>query len=242
MYRWNGFPTPLAIAIAIIAVTAVQVDAVPVTMSSYSVVGQTRVFRGDLSGLGVGTVYTATVTDAGAGGGQTGVYSGFDLDFLLLDADGNLSTTGDQILPLQTGTGATAGSIRDQATSPYQPTASHPGSLFGCNIDGSIDFATASIATCNGFYSELWMAVDTSGGFVTLGDDGSLTAEFPDTLIGSGLYLFVGETGLAALGSTEGLRANVEINQLPVVPAPGAILLASLGTVLLAGLRRRRVV
>jgi hypothetical protein len=241
MCRWNGFSTPLAIVIAIIVMTAAQVDAVSVTMSPYGDVGQTRIFRGDLSGLGVGTVYSAMVTDAGTGGGQTGVFSGFDLDFLVLDADGNLATTGDQVLPLTALTSVTPGSIRDQASSPYQPTLSHPGSLFGCNTDGSIDFATASITACNAFYNELWMAVDTSGGFTTLGDDGSLTAKFPDTAIGSSLWLFVGETGILSLGSTEGLRANVEINSLPSVPAPGAILLASLGGILIGGLRRRKI-
>jgi hypothetical protein len=106
------------------------------------------------------------------------------------------------------------------------------------NTDGSIDFATATIATRDGSYVEIALAVDTSNGFVTFGDNGSLTARFPDTLVGSSLWLFVGETGLIPEGSTEGLRANVEINN---IPAPGAVLLVGLGGILIAGLRRRKI-
>jgi hypothetical protein len=240
MYRWNGLSTPLAIVIAIIVTTAAQVDAVSVTMSPYSTptIGQTRMFRGNVSGLGVGTVYSATITDTGTFGGSDGVFSGFDLDFLLLDADGDWATTGDRILPLQTpATSLAPGSIRNPFWSTYQPTASHPGSLFGLKGDGSIDFAVSTIAVRDASFSPA-LGVDTSSGWLTIGDNGVLSVDFPDTLVGSSLWLFVGEVGPL---TTENLHATVQINGRPTVPVPGAILLASFGTVLLGGLVRRRV-
>jgi hypothetical protein len=243
MYTRKGFFTSLATVLAITVMIATQVGAVPVTMSPYPVVGgQTRVFRGDLSSLGVGSVYSARVTDAGVLGGQTGVFSGCDIDFVVLDRDGDLSTTADRIVPFQTAaTSVTPGSIRNPTTSPYQPTASHPGELFGLNTDGSIDFATATIGTRDASYNPITFlfTVDTSGGWVTLGDSGSLTAAFPDTTIGSSLWLFVGEAGLASEGSTEGLNALVSINNS--VPAPGAVLLVGLGGLLVSALRNRKV-
>ena len=243
MYKRKGFFTSGATAVAITLMIAAQVGAVPVSMSFQGTIGQTRIFRGDLSGLGVGSVFSATVTDAGAGGGQTGVFSGCDIDFLLLDADGNLATTGDQVLPFQTSaTFVTPGSIR--TPSPYEPTVPlHPGILFGLNADGSIDFATATIGVRDASYNpnlELF-SVNGSDGWVTLGDNGSLYAAFPNTVIGSHLWLFVGEAGLADKGSTELMNSAVEIN-VPGIPAPGAIFLAGLGSILVGALRRRKVV
>ena len=242
MYKRKGLFISRATAVAITLMIATQVGAVPVAMSPYSVVGQTRVFRGDLSGLGVGSVYSAKITDAGALGGQTGVFSGSDIDFLLLDADGDLSTTGDQVLPYQTASTSVApGSIRTPTT--YVPTASHPGILFGLNGDGSIDFATATIGVRDASYNANleFFSVDSSDGWVTVGDSGSLYASFLNTPIGSSLWLFVGEAGLAAQGSTELLGAGVEIN-VPGIPAPGALLLVGFGSILVGALRRRKVV
>ncbi len=243
MYKRKGLFTSAATVVAITLMIATQVGAIPVAMSPYSVAGQTRIFRGDLSGLGVGSVYSAKITDAGALGGQTGVFSGSDIDFVLLDADGNLATTGDQTLPYQTAaTYVTPGSIR--TPTPYVSTASHPGILFGLNADGSIDFATATIGVRDASYNpnlELF-SVNGSDGWVTIGDTGMLYASFLNTPIGSGLWLFVGEAGLAGQGSTELLGAGVEINPDPIVPVPGALVLAGLGSILVGALRRRRVV
>jgi hypothetical protein len=66
-------------------------------------------------------VYSASITDSGQLGGQTGVFSGCDIDFLLLDADGDLSTTGDQVMPLLATATVAAGAIR--TPTPYIATA-----------------------------------------------------------------------------------------------------------------------
>jgi hypothetical protein len=92
----------------------------------------------------------------------------------------------------------------------------------------------------DGSYDMYSLSVDGSDGWVTLGDNGVLTVAFPDTVIGSHLWLFVGEAGLVAQGSTELMNAAVEV--IDVVPAPGAILLAGLGSILVGALRRRKVV
>jgi hypothetical protein len=236
---WRKRAIPIVTTAAFALVVAAQVTAAPVTMTQTGYVGQTRVFRGDLTGLGLGSVTGVTVSDGGAFGGSDGVFSGFDLDFVLLDADGDWSTTGDQTLPLQATATVTPGSIRNAGSSPYQPTALHPGSLFGLNAGGSIDLATATIAVRDADFSvpPYSLAVDTSNGWVTLGDNGSLTTAFPETLIGSHLWLFVGEAGP---NTTEQMLAAVEVTG-PIVPVPGAIVLAGLGTSLLGALRRRRI-
>jgi hypothetical protein len=221
----------LAVLIVTIGIIASQSLAAPLSMSFYGDVGLTRVWRGDLASLGSGTFDTVLVIDDGDGiGGSDGVYSGFDLDFLIIDLDGNLATTADQILPAQAPpTHVNKGSIRNQTTSPYQPTVLHPGDLFGLNADDSIDFATATIGTLDASYDTVTLAVDSSFGLVTLGDGGSLSAKFGTiTIDGSSMYLFVGDAGL-----NEGIGANIN-----VVPEPATICLLGLGGLLLGRNRK----
>ncbi|UCG49205.1 MAG: hypothetical protein JSU94_05365 [Phycisphaerales bacterium] len=221
------------IVVVLAAPSAVLANPAPVSMNFYADIGLTRVWRGDLSTLGSGTFDSVALTDV-VGGGGDGLFSGFDLDFIVIDLDGNLNTTVDQIAPFENAsTFVQSGSVRNPATSPHQPTALHPGKLFGLNVDGSIDFTTASMGNLDSYFKSP-PTVDTSKGWVTLGDGGVLKAKFPTVILGGGpMYLFVGD-----VGANESLQAELEIPDFHV-PAPGAALLGAIGAGLVGLLRRR---
>ncbi len=169
-----------------------------VGMSFIDSAGQTAIWRGDLSSAGSGTVNVAIILDGIGTGGSSGVFSGVDVDFVIPDRDGNLATTGDQIKPIEnSSTYVTGGTIQNPVVSPYQPTATHPGVLFGLNADGSIDWDTATLDTRDGSYNALSLMVDTSDGWVSLGECGAMHTALPTTCLDGGLYLFVGDVGLS---------------------------------------------
>lgn len=220
----------LIVATMVIAIAPGLASAAVVTLSPYADIDQTTVYRGLVSGLGLPTVDTVTVTDLNITSGSAGVFSGFDLDFLVFDVDGDLSAP---IAPLEIGTTVSPGTVAPSGT--YVLTPTHPGQLFGLNVGDSIDFDTATLGTLDAEFDNP-LAVDTSDGWVSLGFAGSLTATFPATGTGSGLYLFLGEVGTH---TREGACVTVDVSG-PVIPAPGAIFLGALGTAMVGWLRRRR--
>jgi hypothetical protein len=202
----------LALAVSV-GTAAADAATIPVTVSSYGQVGQTSIYRADLSAL-VGTVSSVTIVDQGAPVGSSGIFSGVDVDFVVFDADGDPTTTGDQLVPLTSAaTAVTPGVVRtasDGSPSAYQPTADHPGPLFGLEADQTIDHATATLGTRDGTYWEgVYFDVDHSDGWVSLGQGGALRAAFGLLgLTGESMYLLIGDAGPPA----ETLGADVEIN------------------------------
>lgn len=173
----------------------------PVSMEYYGEYGQTAVtsvFRGDLMSAGFSSVTGLTIVDSGIGGGSSGVFTGFDLDFVFFDVDGDLSTTSDQYKPLRSGSFVNPGVVDKLGTSIYAPTEAHPGALFGLSGSGAIDWDTATLGQRDASYNfGSSLSVDSSHGWLSLGRGGALMLNFSPISIGASgsLYLFIGDVG-----------------------------------------------
>jgi hypothetical protein len=71
---------------------------VPLTLvDAGSLSNGTQLLRADLTGLGLTQIGSITIVDDGTPvGGAGGIFSGFDLDGIFLDGDGDITTLGDQ--------------------------------------------------------------------------------------------------------------------------------------------------
>jgi hypothetical protein len=208
---------------------SVYANAVPLVVTNEGVVGQTTVFKASLTGIS--SISNGIVIDSNSGlGGSPGVFSGFDLDFVWLDVDGNFATTGDRVFA--SSYSFTTGTVRPTTDPNFQPTAARPGPTFGSTAANSIDAGLATLSTLDAFFSV--PSTSTSFGFLTLGDGGSLAFAFdPAVALGPNSALFLGEVGNSP---GEFVSANVSIN----VPEPGSLLLLGLGILGLALVRRQR--
>jgi hypothetical protein len=205
------------------------------------------VFRADLAGAGLQSIAALTIRDLGTGlQGATGIFTGFDLDAIFLDVDGNVGTSNDR--HFATGYQFQAGTTVASNIPAHWPSASRPGSVFGATDDTTINHG---LATLDRFDAVSDARVDVAFGFLSLGRDGMLTLLFDTPVsVGDSLYLIAGEVG----GNGERLRAAT-VTGTPVppprapsgpapVPGPAALpLLASalgfLGWTGLRGTRRR---
>jgi len=190
----------IALAVIALGLPIARGDLVPVTMTYHTQVDKTAVFRIDLTGFDIGTIRSVTVTDGNVQRGTGEIFSGFDLDFLVFDRDGDLSTTDDQIAPLRDMSFVVAGLVRPAPNGKvYYPPA--PGPLFGLDAAGDLDHDKATLDTLDADYdvdlTKNLLDVDSCEGWVSLGDDGMLAAGFPLVSIGSSesMFLFIGEVG-----------------------------------------------
>lgn len=175
----------------------------------------TTVMRADLTGLGLSQVSYITINDSNSGsGGSAGAYSGFDVDALFLDLDGDYHTVDDQIYA--SSFAFTAGAIR-AGTAPASNTA---GALNGSVDSSTVDEAFATLNAVDAIYF--------GPGSISLGDGGSLTAFFdPAVIINSSLFVITGEVGTEVGESITGL---IEVSDTPSsVPEPSSFALLGLG-------------
>ena len=186
----------------------------------------TRMYGANLTGLGLTEIGSVKVTDSNSGlGGSPGIYSGFDLDAIFLDVDGDLATTGDRYFA--SSFIFSAGSIRAGSDQPPSPSG---GPVNGAVSSTQVDTAWATLNDIDA----IWFG----RGSLTLGDGGELTAVFASPIqIMSSLYLFVGEV---SGDPGEIVTGSIEVSDtVPAVPLPATapLLLAAVGFL---GLRRLR--
>ncbi len=191
----------------------------------------TRMYRADLTGLGLEAISEVVIKDSNSGvGGSTGIYSGFDLDAIFLDVDGSLATTTDRIVV--DSFAFSAGTTRPGS---YPPPSPSGGPTNGSSSATTVDEEWASLGDIDGIYF--------GSGSLTLGDGGSLTSSFNQKItIGSSLFLFAGEVSGSAGESLTGL---VEVSDTPTsplspVPLPAGLPLMLTGLAGFGLLARRR--
>ncbi|MEM9684811.1 MAG: hypothetical protein AAF942_16185, partial [Pseudomonadota bacterium] len=132
---------------------------IPVTDVGFVAPGAagTLIQSADLSLAGTPTINTIVLTDiSGGSGGDPGVFSGYDLDAIVLDRDGDITTTGagEQFTLASLGASLTftGGAIRGGA-GPFQVPdgINNIGTYFGTNFgDGLINDAVATLNTFDG--------------------------------------------------------------------------------------------
>lgn len=192
----------------------------------------TAVFKADLSTVGLSNILSISVTDNSFGlGGAGGQFSGFDLDAIKLSTTDCASAAcaaglaGLSVFDFFSGIVFTPGVQR----APADPK------LFGTDAAGTgVDDA---VATLGAFDGNATTVIPGAGGFLSLGDGGSISFNLTGAVSTAGLYMYIGEVG----DNGELAAGSIVVRDTPVsVPVPASSLLAALGLGALAATRRRR--
>lgn len=176
------------------------------------------IFRSDnLINLGFTEIGSITFQDDGVGSSAPGLFTGFDLDALVLDVDGNAETLDDQFFA--SNFIFSAGTTRPTTNTSALPTSEgglqgRPGPTFGAFDASTVDLSTATLGTFDGVPGNT-----TADGFLSLGDNGTLIANFEPTVSTAtldSLFVLIGDVGI-----TENIGASIFISDEPAsVPEP----------------------
>ncbi|HHH75442.1 MAG TPA: PEP-CTERM sorting domain-containing protein [Phycisphaerae bacterium] len=218
----------VGVVCALMLSTAAQAEIVTVSPDFDVRLGVTSIYKTQIGG----TISTVRITTPDDGGGASGIFTGLDVDFVILDKDGDLSTVEDQILPTidPAVTYVIPGEVFDAAGSIYQPSESNPGVRFGLNAKSQIEWGIATLAQHDAYYIKEDL-VNTAQGWVTLGIEGVLVVEFDMLFAEEGAYwLCIGDVGKpqeqpSAAVSVEGPNDIPEPTTLFLLSAAGIFLL-----------------
>ncbi|MGO4388535.1 calcium-binding protein [Microvirga sp. 2YAF29] len=159
-------------------------------------IGDTGIYRVDLSQSGLASIGAISVYDDKVISGGTGAASGFDLDFMKVsstftsDPSTASGLVGDTIFDFLGGVVYRPGFLQ-----PWDPT--EPPSRSAPNLFGTVG--------ANTYSSDLSTLGINDDKFVSLGEGGSLTALLNQALSGGGKYLYFGDDG----GGNDGVEVQV---------------------------------
>ena len=224
--------TLLAASAALAMAGTAHADAVTFTALTGTTGGTlaaTGVYKADLSSVSVGSILSITIADNSSGlGGAPGQFSGFDLDAIKLsttncaDAACAASAAGLSVFDFIAGTVFSPGAQR----TPADPK------LFGTGPGGiTVD---DTVATLGLFDGESTTAIPGAFGFLSMGDNGTLSFNLTSAVATAGLFMYIGEVG----NNGEVAASSITVNS-GHVPEPGSFALASLALLGLGVAHRR---